>query len=320
MSSGQRSVVSGRQKAEGRRQKARAGRGSRAKRFTIFLCCILATGHWPLATALAQGGFYRGLPKERRQETGLPPAVRDVGIDQRLDEQVPLDLVFRDESGRQVQLREYFGAKPVVLALVYYECPMLCNQVLNGLVGSLKGMSLNVGDQFNVVTVSFDPRETPQLAAAKKDSYIKRYGRANAAAGWHFLTGDEDSIKRLTQAVGFRYAWDAETNQFAHASGIMVLTPEGRISRYLYGIEYAPKDLRLGLVEASQNKIGSPVDRLLLFCYHYDPATGKYGAVVMNFLKILSVIFLISLAALFLVMRQMVRRQQERMKEAGGTA
>lgn len=319
MNSGQKSVGS-RQRVVGSKYKAENRGMNVVKGFALFLFCLLPTVCSLLPAAQAQGGFYRGLPKETRQETGLPQAVRDVGIDQRLNEEVPLDLVFRDETGRQVQLREYMGTKPAVLALVYYDCPMLCNQVLNGLLGALKALSFDVGREFDVITVSFDPRETPQLAQSKKDSYIKRYNRASAAAGWHFLTGDEDSIKRLTEAVGFRYAWDTRTNQFAHASGIMVLTPEGRLSHYLYGIEYAPRDLRLGLIEASQNKIGSPVDKLLMFCYHYDPATGKYGAVVMNFLKLLSVIFIISLVALFWVMRQIVRRQQARMDQAGGAA
>ena len=310
-----------RQQAAGSGQQKAEGKGtSTIKRIALILLCLLPTAHCLLPAALGQGGFYRGLPKETRQEAGLPQAVRNVGIDQRLNEEVPLDLVFRDETGRQVQLREYMGTKPAVLALVYYDCPMLCNQVLNGLLGALKALSFDAGREFNIITVSFDPRETPQLAQSKKDSYIKRYNRASAADGWHFLTGDEDSIKRLTEAVGFRYAWDTQTNQFAHASGIMVLTPEGRLSHYLYGIEYAPRDLRLGLVEASQNKIGSPVDKLLMFCYHYDPATGKYGAVVMNFLKILSVIFIVSLVTLFWVMRQIVRRQQARMNEAGEAA
>ena len=298
-------------------KKVASGVLSATKHFALFLCCLLVTCYLPLPTALAQGGFYKGLPKQQHQDNALPEAVRNVGLDQRLNEQVPLDLQFRDETGRVVQLREYFGEKPAVLALVYYDCPMLCNQVLNGLVGSLKGMSLNVGKEFQVITVSFDPRETPQLAASKKESYIKRYGRAGAADGWHFLTGDEDSIKRLTEAVGFRYAWDTRTNQFAHASGIMVVTPEGRLAKYFYGIEYAPRDVRLGLVEASQNKIGTVADRILMFCYHYDPATGKYGAVVMNFLKLFSVIFLIALAALYWVMRRVVF--DRRMREAGGT-
>jgi protein SCO1/2 len=215
------------------------------------------------------------------QQTGLPPALLNVGIDQKLDAQIPLDATFRDEAGRTVQLREYFnGTRPVVLSLVFYECPMLCNQILNGLTGSLKGMSLKIGEDYDVLTVSFDARETAQLARRKKDTYVRSLNRPGAEKGWHFLTGDEANIKRLTDAVGFRYTYDAQTNQFAHASGIMVLTPQGRISHYLYGVEYAPRDVRLSLVEASAGKIGSPVDQLLLYCYHYDPSTGKFAWVI----------------------------------------
>ena len=212
--------------------------------------------------------------------------LREVGIDQHLDQQVPLDLVFRDETGHPVQLGQYFGAKPVILALVYYECPMLCTLTLNGLVSALKAVSFDVGNQFNVVIVSFKPSETPQLAASKKQTYLKSYGRPGTDVGWHFLTGDEASIKRLTEAVGFRYRWVPEQNQFAHAAGITVLTPSGKIARYFFGVEYSPRDLRLGLVEAAAEHIGSPVDQLLLYCFHYDPATGKYGAVVMNIVRL----------------------------------
>src|SRR5207253_1512751 len=180
-----------------------------------------------------------------QSSTGLPATLKKVGIDQRLNEQIPLDLVFKDEQGRDVRLGQFFNGKPVVLSLVYYSCPMLCTQVLNGMLSSFRQVSFNIGEQFEVVSVSFDARETPQLASAKKQTYIKGYNRANADAGWHFLTGDETNIKRLTEAVGFRYTWDEQTKQFAHASGIMVLTPEGKIARYFYGIEYSPKDLRL---------------------------------------------------------------------------
>lgn len=215
------------------------------------------------------------------QASGLPPALKEVGLDQKLNAQIPLDATFRDEQGRTVQLREYFkGTRPVVLSLVFYECPMLCNQILNGLMGMMKGMSLKIGEDYDVLTVSFDPREGPELARRKKDGYVRSLNRPGAEAGWHFLTGDEANIKLLTEAVGFRYNYDAQTNQFAHASGIMVLTPDGHISHYFYGVEYAPRDVRLGLVEASAGRIGSPVDQILLYCYHYDPATGKYAWVI----------------------------------------
>jgi protein SCO1 len=217
----------------------------------------------------------------------LPGALLGVGIDQKLDQQVPFDLSFFNESGAPVPLSSFFhGKKPVILALVYYRCPMLCTQILNGLESSLKAVSFNPGQDFEVVAVSFDPKDTWQLAAAKKQTYLKRYGRANTANGWHFLSGDEANIKALTDAVGFHYKYDPATDQFAHASGIMILTPDGRLSRYFYGVEYAPRDVRLGLVEASQNKIGNPVDQILLFCYHYDPSTGKYGALVMNLVRV----------------------------------
>jgi protein SCO1/2 len=215
------------------------------------------------------------------QESGLPPALKEVGLDQKLNAQLPLDATFRDEAGRTVQLREYFkGERPVILSLVFYECPMLCNQILNGLLSMMKGMSLKVGQDYEVVTVSFDAREGPELARRKKDGYVRSLNRPGAEEGWHFLTGDEANIKRVTEAVGFRYNYDAQTDQFAHASGIMVLTPDGHISHYFYGVEYAPRDVRLGLVEASAGRIGSPVDQILLYCYHYDPATGKYSWVI----------------------------------------
>ena len=215
----------------------------------------------------------------------LPAALQGVGIQQKLDQQVPLNLEFKDEAGRDVQLSSFFHGKPVLLALVYYRCPMLCTQILNGVASSLKAVSFDPGQDFEVVSVSFDPKDTSELAAAKKQSYLRRYNRPGTANGWHFLTGDPANIKALTDAVGFHYKYDASSDQFAHASGIMILTPEGRLSRYFYGVEYAPRDVRLGLVEASANKIGNPVDEALLFCFHYDPSTGKYGAIAVNLLR-----------------------------------
>jgi protein SCO1/2 len=210
-----------------------------------------------------------------------PELLKDVGVDQKLDESVPLGLTFRDEHGKTVQLSQYFSnGKPVILSLVYYSCPMLCTQVLNGLDRSLKQISLNVDKDFNVLTISIDPTEKPVLAEAKQALYTGMYGRPGAADGWHFLVGDEPQIKQLANAVGFRYAYDPDSHQYAHASAIMVLTPEGKISRYFYGISYPDRDLRLGLVEASEGKIGSPVDAILLYCYHYDPHTGKYGLLI----------------------------------------
>ncbi|MBI4851145.1 MAG: SCO family protein [Acidobacteria bacterium] len=240
-----------------------------------------------------------------------PSLLNDVGIDQKLNQQVPLDLKFRDETGQEVALQSYFGKKPVVLALIYYNCPMLCTLVLNGLIHSLNTMSFVVGKEFDVVVVSFDSRETAELASAKKRAYLERYITKGTEAGWHFLTGDEGSIKTLTQTVGFRYTYDPEKDLFAHASGVIVLTPEGKISKYFYGVEYSPRDLRLGLVEASENKIGSPVDQLLLMCYHYDPTTGKYGAVVMNVVRIAGSITLIIIISFIVFMVRKDRKKRQ---------
>jgi protein SCO1/2 len=233
--------------------------------------------------------------------TDRPKQLQEVGIDQKLNAQLPLDLPFRDDSGRQVKLGDYFGKRPVVLALVYYSCPMLCTQILNGMVSSLRVVTFNPGEEFEVVAVSFDSRERPPLASDKKEAMLKTYGRPQTAKGWHFLTGDESSIKALTKAVGFHYTWDAHTNQFAHASAIMVVTPEGKMSKYFYGIEYAPKDLRLGLIEAAENKIGTPVDQILLFCYHWDSATGKYTPIALSGLRVAGAATLLMLGAFFFV-------------------
>jgi protein SCO1 len=231
-----------------------------------------------------------------------PKILRDVGIDQNLNHQIPLDLTFRDETGKTVQLRQYFGKKPVVLSLVYFGCPMLCTMVEDGLLQSLKRVSFNVGDQFNVLTVSFDPHDTPEIAKAKKAVYVGLYGRPGADAGWHFLTGDQASIKALTHAVGFRYAYDPQSGQFAHATAVMVLTPQGKLARYFYGIQYPPGGLRLSLVEASQEKIGSPVDAILLFCCAYNPATGKYGLLVSRLLMIAGGLTVLTIGALIFML------------------
>jgi protein SCO1/2 len=215
-----------------------------------------------------------------------PPRLENVGIEQHLDTQVPPGLTFRDETGKTVKLGDYFGRKPIILNLVYFNCTMLCGEALAGLASAMRLIKFDVGNEFDVITVSFDPRETPEMAAVKKIDYVGRYGRPNAASGWHFLTGPPESINALTKAVGFQYQYDEKTNQFAHATAIMVLTPQGHISRYFYGVDFPPKDLRLGLVEASQAKIGNAVDAVLLYCYHYDPQTGKYGAMVANILRL----------------------------------
>jgi len=235
-----------------------------------------------------------------------PPAgiLTEIGVDQKLNAHVPLDLRFKDESGTAVYLRDFLRGKPVVLSLVYFECPMLCSMTLNGLVKGMRPLTFNIGRDFDVVTISFDPNETPQLAAAKKDVYVKDYGRPGAASGWHFLTGSVDSIQRLTDAVGYRYKWDASTKQWAHVSAIILLTPDGRVSQYLYGIEFSARDLRLSLVQASQNKIGTLVDRILLYCYHYNPTTGKYGFVIMNTVRVASLATVFALAAFIILSRR----------------
>jgi protein SCO1 len=282
-------------------------------------CCLLAFAQPGMPQASSP--LYGARQSSGTVATGLPKALQDVGLDQKLNNQLPLDLVFRDESGQQVKLGQYFGKRPVVLSLVYYDCPMLCTQVLNGMTEAFRVLSFKQGEDYEVVSVSFDPRETPALAAAKKKKYVDylpEEKRVAAMNGWHFLTGDDANIKRITEAVGFRYHWDEATNQFAHASGIMVLTPEGRLAQYYYGIEYSAKDLRLGLVEASANKIGTPVDQLLLYCYHYDPATGKYGAVVMNMIRLGGIVTVVAIVGLLLVLR---RRSGTRTRlRAGGVA
>jgi len=228
-----------------------------------------------------QMGSLSSPPTDKR-----PPMLKQVGIEQHLDGQIPPGLAFRDESGKAVHLGDYFGKKPAIPNLVYYQCPMLCGEVLSGMTSSLGMVNFDIGKEFDVITVSIDPREGPDLAIEKKNTFIQRYRRAGAEKGWHFLTGNQENITALAKAAGFGYEYDEATGQFAHATAIMVLTPEGRISRYLYGVEYPPKDVRLALVEASQHKIGGVVDQILLYCYHYNPATGKYGAIIANVLRI----------------------------------
>jgi len=241
-----------------------------------------------------------------------PPNLQNVGIEQHLDGQVPPYLVFVDDSGRSVKLGDYFGKKPLILNLAYYNCTMLCGEVLSGLTGAMKMVKFNLGDEFDVLTVSFNPSETPALAAEKKKEYLKRYGRPGAASGWHFLTGPAESINALTKAVGFQYQYDPRINQFAHATAIIVLTPQGRISRYFYGVDFPPKDLRMGLVEASQGKIGNAVDQVLLYCYHYDPATGKYGAIVSNVLRLGAGVTILLLGGLLIILFRLDKAAQRR--------
>jgi protein SCO1/2 len=239
-----------------------------------------------------------------------PSILEQVGIDQRLNEQLPLDATFHDESGRAVQLGEYFKGKPVILAMVYYTCPMLCSEVLNGLSRSLKLLQFSAGKEFEVVAISINPREGPADALQKHESYVHRYHRPGSEWGWHFLTGDEKSIQAVAQAVGFRYAWDPKIQQYAHASAIMVVTPQGKLAQYYYGIEYSAKDLRLALVEASENKIGNLVDQMLLYCYHYDPATGKYSVALLKTVRLAGAVTALSLGLLMVVLFRRERRRQ----------
>jgi protein SCO1/2 len=270
---------------------------------------IVCTGTAARVSAQTSGAPAAGYRREAATPSSTVPApLREVGFDQNLNRSVPLDIPFVDEQGRSVRLGEYFGRRPVVLALVYYECPMLCTQVLNSLGSTLNVLALDPGKDFEVVTVSFDPRETPTLAAAKKTSYLERYKRQGAAEGWHFLTGDQTSIDRLTKAVGFRYVWDAELKQFAHPTGITVLTPQGRLARYLFGIEYGPRDLRFAIVEASAGKVGTPVDQVLLYCYHYDPTAGRYSFLVMRIIRIAGAATALALAMFIFVM---VRKERD---------
>lgn len=236
-------------------------------------------------SAPAQAQYAAG-PQRPNPVNQKPEVLKNVGIDQKIGQQLPLDLSFKNEAGRDVRLAEFFGSRPVVLALAYYDCPMLCTQVLNGMTAALKTLSFDAGKDFEVVVVSIDPRDNFQIAAHKKASYVEHYGRPQTAAGWHFLTGQESSIKPLAEALGFRYVYDANIKQYAHGAAIYVATPKGVVSRYLLGIDFAPRDLRLALVEASHNVLGSVVDQVLLLCYHYDPATGKYGAATINAIRV----------------------------------
>jgi protein SCO1/2 len=250
----------------------------------------------------------------------MPPALQNVGFEPQLNAQMPLDLSFRDESGRSVQLREYFGQKPVVLAFVYYGCPMLCNQVQQGVVGALRMLSFNPGRDYEVVFISFDSRETPEMAAEKKKAALAHFRRPETDSGWHFLTGSQESIDAATHAANFRYNFSAKTNLFAHASGVMVLTPDGRISRYFYGVEYPGRDMRLGLVEASAGKIGTPIDHVLLFCYQYDPTAATYSAAILKIIRLGGVLTILCIVGGILIFRRRdARLQQGKLRQTSGS-
>jgi protein SCO1 len=264
------------------------------------------------ATAFAQDGAHGVRPEPGTPSNQLPAVLAHVSFEQRLNAPLPLDTRFRDDEGRTVRLGEYFGTRPVVLAFAYYECPMLCTQVLNGLTSTLTVLTETVGRDLDVVVVSFDARESPTLAAGKKKAHLDRYGRPGSEGGWHFLTGDEAAIRKVTDAAGFQYVWDDRTQQFAHPSGIVVTTPDGRLARYFFGIEYAPRDVKFALMESSAGRIGNVVDKLMLYCYHYDPSTGSYGFVAMNAVRAggaATVILLMGFVALSLRREQHARRQ-----------
>jgi len=271
-----------------------------------------------VATAAAPAGAqYNGVPKSGMMTKGGMPAgitpdqLKKVEFEQRLGAEVPLDLPFTDEAGRPVNLSQYFKGRPVVLALVYYECPMLCVQALNGLVKAMSVMNLEPGRDYDIVTVSFNPLEKPAQAAEKKEHYLSILGKPAAADSWHFLVGEETPIRMLTDAVGFHYVYDEPTKQFAHPTGIVVLTPEGRASKYIYGLDYGPRDLRLALVEAASHEIGTPVDRLLLYCFHYDPTQGKYGLVLMNVMRLAGVVTVVCVGGFILIMWRREKRLQK---------
>jgi protein SCO1 len=260
-----------------------------------------------IAALLVSGAIARGqaVPSNTGiASTSMPAQLKNVGFDPQLNAQIPLDLPFVDENGSNVQLRDYFKQKPVVLAFVYYGCPMLCNQVEQGVVGSLRMLSFTPGRDYEVVFVSFDPRESADMAAQKKKSALEHFRRPETASGWHFLTGKKESIDAATKAANFRYSFDTKTNLFAHASGIMLLTPDGRISRYFYGIEYPGRDMRLGLVDASAGKIGTPIDRVLLFCYQYDPSLATYSASILKIIRLGGILTVLCIVGGILIFRR----------------
>jgi len=254
------------------------------------------------STAFAQNMYSGGGGIMAPSANVKPPGLTNVGLEQRLNAQVPADLAFRDETGKPVKLGEYFGKRPLILSLVYFRCPMLCNEVLAGVEGSLKAISFNPGQDFDVLTVSFDPKDTPESATEKKAEMLKHYKRDGAAGGWHFLTGSQESIDALTKAVGFQYQYDNTTDQFAHTTGLMILTPDGKVAQYYYGVNFPPRDVRLGLIQASQGKIGTLADQVLLYCYHYDPKTGKYSAIINRIIQLGGGLTILSIGAVVLVL------------------
>lgn len=270
--------------------------------------CILPLALYAAAAA-PQAQQQPGLPGTMGHQTGIvasnvPPQFKEVSFAQRLNERLPLDAEFHDESGRTVRLGDYFGRKPVVLAFVYYQCPMLCSQTLNGISSALKVLPFTPGDEFDIVIISFDPRDTHESAFAKKQAHLQHWSTQATADGWHFLTGDEETIARVTSAAGFTYTWDEKSGQYAHVSGLLTATPDGRLARYFYGVEYSPRELRMALVESGEGRVGSPVEELLLYCFQYDPTSGRYGVVVMNLVRLGGLLTVALVAGFVLVMRR----------------
>jgi protein SCO1/2 len=278
--------------------------------FAALTVCIL---HFAFCITPAHAQLQPGVPGQMGHQTGIvasnvPPQFKAVTFAQRLNQQMPLDTQLKDEAGRTVTLGDYFGQKPVVLAFVYYQCPMLCPMTLNGISSVLKALPFTPGKEFEIVIISFDPRDTPATANAKKQAHLAHWKAANTAAGWHFLTADEPALQRVTAAAGFTYQWDETTGQFAHVSGLLTLTPDGRLARYFYGVEYSPKELRLALVESGQGRIGSKVDELLLYCFNYDPTTGRYGWAVINLIRFGGLLTVAAVIGFIVTMRRRERR------------
>jgi protein SCO1 len=280
-----------------------------ARKFGVRVVVSFCILHFAFCITTASAQQQPGMPGSMGFTSGIvasnvPPQFKDVTFAQRLGQKLPLDVRFTDEAGRSVVLGDYFGSRPVVLAFVYYQCPMLCTQVMNGISSALKVLPFTPGDDFDIVLVSFDPRDTPEAANAKKRAHLDHWAARETSNGWHFLTGSEASIRQVTSAAGFTYQWDAETNQFAHVSGLLVATHDGTLARYFYGVEYSPRDLRLALIDSSNGKIGSVVDELLLYCFQYDPSHGRYGAVFMNIMRLGSVLTVCFIVGFILVMRR----------------
>lgn len=279
--------------------------------FAVVLSAALLGASLPARAQGMHDAAPGGMPS-----TELPPILKNVRYEQRLDNQIPLHLAFRDESGKAVRLNDYFGHKPVVLILAYYRCPMLCSQVLAGATHAFTQLPFRIGQQFNVLTVSFDPKETPAFAASAKETYLRSYGHPEAADGWHFLVGQQPEIAALTQAVGFHYAWDPQTQQYAHATGIVVLTPRGKVAQYFYGIDYPAQDLRLALVQSSQEKIGSLADEVLLYCCKYDPNTGRYTAIIGRVLQIAGAFTLLILGGVLFLLFHLDKKKRLELEKA----